>query len=1150
MSIRNYGRIESVEELSQLFEQIENSPVIGFDIETGYHGPDREKGAIHPETAIVVGFSFTDSEDWARYVPLNHDEGENLTDHVEVARLLWQLLNRGTGVAHNAPFELRHLAKFFRDLLSDDPEFGDAVKASKGYYPIRSDTMVEAYLMAEYQKFGLKLLTKELFDHTMTELHQLFPGLAQDKRKFLRFNTLPISPEVIEYACEDALWCLKIHARYYEQVKQDRRLLYETEMDIVTKVTPYMEDHGVPYDWAAMRTTADQLRLFRDRYNAEIMDDFSRMLGEPVAINLGSPPQVGRVLYERLGYRTTVYTATTRNLPYSQRKMSTGAIALKKLADENPVVKKVLNWKEINKLLGTYLDKYEKKFNYAEDGYAHPNHLNAFVVTGRFAVSDPPYQGCLDGYQCVLTLGGWQRLDKLADGVAVAQYTEAGELEFVIPEVVRNPYYGDMIELGSSEGGTWRYTPNHRIVYRMRKPRGDRGLTEVRECTAEEWEARLLKQKPGPQGRRLHDRRYPKAGIRIGGHRLTDAERRSLRLAVACQADGTLSRSGGPYAIRVFRQRKIDAFGEMGIQPRRSYVRETVVKNKKYSGTCHEYVIRRDDVGRWLDDSMKKNFRPEAILALCAEDLRWFVDEIMQWDGDSTRGCTYQQKVTRRQSVDVVQAAAALCGYATSLYEQPERGRVTVNVWDRTHKEAGWQTVRRSPSSGMVYCLTVPSGMFLCRNDQGKVLVTGNSPKKYHYDLREASELHAEHAEAHGKKCKCREFDPPPGTCFQFNFRDCIVAPPGHYILGFDLSQAELRAIAGEAQEESLLKAFANGEDVHKLTASLMLSVPFEEITDSQRDIGKTMNFALLYGMGVKSLADRLGISIEAAEVLMNKYFAGFPAIAAWSAKQRKLGHEQGFVTSRFGRKLPIWEFKSEFENIQKKGDRACVNYPIQGAATGDTMKIAMVRVMEAIRDAGLEDKIHLMMNIHDALEFAVHSSVVPEKAIALLKPAVIFDIPGWPQMEADWHIAKRWGSPSKVLVKADGGLSVQHTVEYEVRPRMEVDEDSGETIYEMPEVEPEVMRQAVQRRLVLKLVQSPTPAEFQSLVALINRTPGDNTLTFSFPDGHTSEWPGGTCGLTPHHLGKVSAILGPIAMSYDGSDMDITELISGIKTW
>ncbi len=801
--IKNYGRVESVPELRELVTKLvtDNRP-IGFDIETGYLGDDREKGAVHPETAIVVGISFTNSTDWARYVALAHDDADNM-DNLSAAKLFWTLLSTGLGVAHNAGFELRHLSRWFMTYLADDPEYGEQVRRTKGYFPVRSDTQVEAYLMAEYQRFGLKYLTSQMFGHTMTELFELFPDLAKNKRKYLRFNTLELSPQVVDYACEDSVWCLAIHERYYQQVKD--RLLYRVEMAIVQMVVPPMEDHGVRYDWAFMRRKADELRDFRDRWNAEIMAELSELAGEPVAINLASPPQVRKILFEKLGFRTSVFTDKTRDLPPDQQVMSTGDIALTKLAQDQPVVKKILQWRNMTKLLGTYLDKYEAQYNYADDGYAHPNHMSAIVVTGRFAVSDPPYQ---------------------------------------------------------------------------------------------------------------------------------------------------------------------------------------------------------------------------------------------------------------------------------------------------------------------------------------------QSPKTYHFDLADARAAHAAGQE------------PPAGSCFTFNFRDVIIAPPEHYIFGFDLSQAELRAIAGEAQETALLEAFARGEDIHKRTASLMLNIPIEDVTKAQRDIGKTMNFALGYGMGVKSLADRLGVSAEEAQSLMDKYQAGVPAITTWSARQVEKGRRDGYVTSKFGRKLPIWEYQSDKRWIYQKGDRACVNYPIQGAATGDYMKIAMVRAVKAIADNNLSDKIHLVMNIHDALEFYVHRSIDPSVVVKILAPAVVFEVPGWPAMKADWHLARKWGSPTEIEVSADGTIQLGPEAPIELEPSVEIDEDTGEEIYALPELDLDAVRKVAladrPRRVVLTLTDMPTQQGFDGFTELARSTPGDNTLVVRTPEGDF-DWPQ-PCGITPDHLARISVLLGVVQIHYDSADIDPHAVTAGLR--
>jgi hypothetical protein len=294
VAIRNYGLITSYDELFEFTERIHGN-VFGFDIETGYHGPDREKGAIHPETAILAGISFTDSLDWARYVPLAHDDAENLDNH-DAASVFWDLLSTGLGVAHNALFELRHLARWFLKHLADDPLRGEAVRASRGYFPIHSDTMVEAYLAAEFQRFGLKVLTKELFDHQMTELFELFPDLPKNKRKFLRFNTFPWNPASSSTPARTPSGAWPSTSATTPRSRTGcctrwRRPSCRTSCRAWR--TRVWSTTGPPCG-----APPTSLRDFRDKFNAEIMGTLSELAGEPVAVNLASPPQIAKVLFE------------------------------------------------------------------------------------------------------------------------------------------------------------------------------------------------------------------------------------------------------------------------------------------------------------------------------------------------------------------------------------------------------------------------------------------------------------------------------------------------------------------------------------------------------------------------------------------------------------------------------------------------------------------------------------------------------------------------------------------------------------------------------------------------------------------------------------------------------------------------------------
>jgi hypothetical protein len=123
------------------------------------------------------------------------------------------------------------------------------------------------------------LLTKELFGHQMTELHDLFPDLPKNKRKFLRFNTLELTPQVVEYACEDSVWCLAIHQHYYPRVKD--RLLYKVEHAIVQDVVPPWRTPGCRLRLGPRCAHRRRAALFRDKFNAEIMQELSELAGDP-----------------------------------------------------------------------------------------------------------------------------------------------------------------------------------------------------------------------------------------------------------------------------------------------------------------------------------------------------------------------------------------------------------------------------------------------------------------------------------------------------------------------------------------------------------------------------------------------------------------------------------------------------------------------------------------------------------------------------------------------------------------------------------------------------------------------------------------------------------------------------------------------------
>lgn len=780
MTTLNYGAIRSAEKFEAFADRIiAAGKPFGFDIESGYSGPARASSSLqtaYPQW-FLVGFSFTNSLQWARYVPVAHDDGDNVDDVVRTARALWRMLQTGLAVAHNIPFELKGTSRWFREVLGkEDSEIGEQVRASNGLFPFRSDTIVETFLAGEYHPLtvgqDLKSLVMAAFGHKMIKFDELFEGKVSPRTA--RFNSLPVSSKVVTYACEDSLWCLALHEKHHPDLKD--QFVYKTEMALVP-VLVGMEQEGMFLDWAEIaRKDAEVVQLI-EKMNEEIQQELSRRLGETVNINLGSPKQLGEVLFEKLGLPVKVRSEKT-NEPSTSEK------ALRQPAKEDGTVARILEYREAVKLHGSYLKKYMTELNYAGNGRAYPNHKQTGASSGRMSVDGVSYQ---------------------------------------------------------------------------------------------------------------------------------------------------------------------------------------------------------------------------------------------QW------------------------------------------------------------------------------------------------PKPYEYSLDD-------------------------GTHFYLNFRNLLISPPGFRIIGFDYSQVELRILAGQANETAMLHAFATGVDIHKATASTMMGIPLEEVTKKERSDGKTLNFAVVYGSGAKNIADMLTtperlVTTEDAEDMLAQYYAAFSKLRKYMDAKVVEGKQQGYIHNLFGRKVRIWELDSTNPFIRSKGERLCVNAPIQGGAA-DYAKIAMVRADRAIKKAGLQGKIRMVMMIHDALEFYVHDDVDTQTVLDILRPAVSFEVPGLPEIRSDWHECKRWGETVELALDENG--KIEH---YEIE---DVPEPFA-TIEEAYERWAQITHDKEHKVVAPKPVQESAPEvdhgdatvtirempdwnQWELFRAFLLQAKGDRSVTLITPEGATTF---SGVRLTPDDQPKVSALLGGALLTF-----------------
>ena len=218
----------------------------------------------------------------------------------------------------------------------------------------------------------------------------------------------------------------------------------------------------------------------------------------------------------------------------------------------------------------------------------------------------------------------------------------------------------------------------------------------------------------------------------------------------------------------------------------------------------------------------------------------------------------------------------------------------------------------------------------------------------------------------------------PVRTAEGRRIREAFIAPNGSVIVSADYSQIELRIMAHLSQDEGMLSAFANNEDIHRATAAEIFGCEREAVTSEQRRYAKVINFGLIYGMSAFGLAQNLNIERSAAQSYIERYFARYPGVRAYMQDTRELAKQKGYVETYFGRRLWVPEINSSNGMRRAGAERAAINAPMQGTAA-DLIKLAMIAVQNWIAAQQLQTK--LIMQVHDELVLEV-----PEAELDLVK--------------------------------------------------------------------------------------------------------------------------------------------------------------------
>lgn len=217
--------------------------------------------------------------------------------------------------------------------------------------------------------------------------------------------------------------------------------------------------------------------------------------------------------------------------------------------------------------------------------------------------------------------------------------------------------------------------------------------------------------------------------------------------------------------------------------------------------------------------------------------------------------------------------------------------------------------------------------------------------------------------------------------------REAFIAEQGK-LLSADYSQIELRIMAHVSDDANLQRAFAAGEDIHRATASEVFGVPLAEVGAEQRRAAKAINFGLIYGMGVFGLASNLGITRDAAQAYIDRYFTRYPGVARYMDDTRRLARDQGYVETVFGRRLQLPDIRAASGPRRQGAERAAINAPMQGTAA-DLIKMAMVAVQDWLDAERLRTR--MIMQVHDELVLEVPDEELAAVAEAL--PRLMCDV-------------------------------------------------------------------------------------------------------------------------------------------------------------
>lgn len=1016
----DFRAIASIDELQSLADYLlrSDSPYISLDTETGYRGDVRGYGSlrVYDPDHLMVSIGITNSEDFARYIPINHEFDANLPLG-KVIDTLRPVMDEKVTLYHNALFDIRVIHEACRKANVEPPRLDNF-----------EDTMLMSYVLGKTELHNLKYLTSHYFDYEQATLKSLFPDegswTAKDAKR-LRFNHLPLTPDVVSYVLDDARFVIKLYKMFSAELDDPensrRKFIYHMEKEILL-ILKDMQDTGVAFDWDTFDRDAGKGKIFDEPMENEVKQRFLQELGRDkfdAPLNFNSAIQMRKLLYEDLHLTTTRMT--------DKGAFSTDQTALQGLATQSPGAAKLAEYKKYRKNLDFY--RTWESYKDSQDRRIHANLSQIMIQAGRFASKDPNIQNLKKSFW--FQVSDQPKEDVLAAGYNGDDYWTGSHRGYI----VASPGY-TLLSYDVSQGELRVLSGLSGEPYL--KKAFDTGL-DIHKATA----SQMFKVAYDDVTHELRSRGKalaawevvltPNGWSQIGDLSVGDS---------VMSPDGTETQVVGAYpqGVRPLYEIEFDdgsvvvaddehlwsVKSKKGCNPKLLTTAQIMSSKTKYavdlvdpidfvegSLPIHPYLL-----GALLGDGALTS--PGLAISQKESDAAWLLPKLYNLlEGDGFEDLNFVRIGKNDYAIRAGRQAAYANGLDRELKKLRLRGSKT--LFDGRFGVTGRE---RFIPEEYLYA-SISQRLELLRG----LMDTDGTVNKDGTGYPTFTSVSLKLAE--GVMFLARSL----GGFAKMYTRYNAHGPFYNVVLDLKLNpfnmprKAKLHKYKGRTSK--WFKSFTR-VDPGEAVCIKVAHPDHEFITAGVTRTHNTLNFGLVYGMGAKLLGETLNVEPEEAARLLEQYFSAFEKVRGFVEDQHRKAHTLGFQETFMGRRITLWDMKKAQkvkDNLGyiSKAERLALNSSVQGGLA-DIMKVGMIRASRILKRHGWwQDKVRLLMNQHDSLVFEVHNSLPLEKVYDILLPAVEYNPSGmyqmydkykrlrevelrFPDFITDWEVGSTWG--------------------------------------------------------------------------------------------------------------------------------------------